>query len=183
MRRLRLLPPLAVALSAILVGTSLARAGVILNGGTLEISGEFSAGLLAELQRAPWNAVRQVRLTSPGGLPGDSLSVARLLALTGKPIVLHDLCASGCINVLAIRDRVTVAPATLLMFHNTPAGQSALTAAAYPQVSQELRGMGEAQRAWLARNGVRLTWSSWHRRRLFRFASTPLRRLPWSSRS
>lgn len=128
-------------------------ATVVLQGTTLDVSGEMDSMMLSQLRGQSWTQVRTVRFTSAGGLPEYSVDIAELLANTGKPIVIHDICSSACVDVLAIKDGTIIEPDTVILLHNTPRGQ-AIAMHAYPAIARYLAALGEREQSWLERNGV-----------------------------
>ena len=118
----------------------------------LDVRGTMDASMLEALRKQQWGHVRTIRFSSMGGLPDLSVDIARLLARSGKPITVHEVCGSACLDVLVIR-RVKMEPGTLVLLHNTPTGQ-ALTTRDYPEISAFLAGLGNREDQWLAENGV-----------------------------
>jgi hypothetical protein len=124
------------------------------NGKVLSVSGEMREPMLKKLETVAWDKIETVRFSSMGGYPDPGLKIAKLLAAKRKPILIHTVCSSACLDVLVISGLVTVAKDTIVLLHNTPLGQATASYRQFPKVSQFLAPMGSRQEHWMRANGI-----------------------------
>jgi len=119
----------------------------------LYISGPMDQPMADLIRHVDWNSVRYISFTSMGGWSGPALQIAKTLEQSGKPIIISDICASACLDVLVLK-RVSLSENTLVFLHNSPIAQYYAVHRTYPKLGLFLKKYGEADIKWLIKHDI-----------------------------